>query len=181
MSFLTKTKEKTGGLAYFNGTQGGEMDVFSSLSSAITKPNTKTANTQMRAPLAPGEIGAAINPELLQDAKEIVGQVGNHFPMRGLEPEKKAQLNLLAGKLMPKAAADARFYTEKAGQIMESAADLHTSQVKHKANAFRADLQMKKADVDHLGAVQGWQEKTLSLVEQARYAHAGIQLAANCL
>lgn len=160
----------------------GNLDIFNSMVQMVPKPVTKTANTSVNAPFAPGEIGTAINPLVDDGAKQVVRQVGNFHPgVHGLEPERKAQLNLLAETIMPKAEADAKFYTDKAGKIMSHAANIHESQVQHKANAFRSDLKVKAADVKHLGAIQDWQQQTVSLVNQAREKHAGIQMAANCL
>ncbi len=157
------------------------LDLFRVLTAPLAKPNTQTANTRMTAPLTPGEIGAAVSPNLNMDGKEVVNQVGNNFPTRGMEPEDKAKLNLLATTLMPKAAADAKFYADKAKQVMNHAVTIHEAQIGHKAAALDADLRIKGAEVKHLGAVQNWQTKTVSLVDESREKYAGIQLAASCL
>ena len=151
------------------------LDLFERMSLAIQKPETKTGNTQILSPIAPGDIGLAIDPNLDPRAKAVAARLAREFPAEGLEPEQRAQLNM-AVKLSGKAAEDSEFYTDRADKVSGSMARIHTANVRHLGNAMKHDLKFKSADVAHMGNIEGWQAATLTLVEQAREKHAGIQL-----
>lgn len=151
------------------------LDLFEKLSLAVQKPETKSANTTMLNPIAPAGIGIALDPTLNDMPKQTLAKLGKEFPVNGLEPEQRAQLNM-AAKLSAKAASDAEFYADRANQIGGSMARIHTQQVKHKGHMMQHDLTIKTADVTHMGNIEGWQAKTFSLLDKAREKHAGIQL-----
>ena len=152
-----------------------DLDLFTRMSMAIAKPETKTDHTQILSPIAPGGIGLAIDPRLDGRAKAVAARLAHEFPAEGLEPEQRAQLNL-AVKLAGKAAEDSEFYADRADKVSGSMARIHTANVRHLGNSMRHDLKFKAADVAHMGNIEGWQAQTLTLVEQAREKHAGIQL-----
>lgn len=140
----------------------------------------QTQNTMIQSPVAPGTIGIALDPTLNEQPKQVLARLAREFPVNGMEPEQKAQMNM-AAKLSAKAAADAKFFTTKADDIGGSIATIHAAQVEHKGNMMAHDLTVKAADVKHMSQIEGWQNKTVSLVEAAREKHAGIQLLHACL
>lgn len=151
------------------------LDLFKQMNLAIQKPETQTKNTLIQSPVAPGTIGIALDPTLNDQPKQVLARLAREFPVNGLEPEQRAQLNM-AAKLSAKAAQDAKFFATRADDIGGSMATIHTAQIEHKGNMMGHDLTVKAADVKHLGQIEHWQSKTLSLVEAAREKHAGIQL-----
>ena len=151
------------------------LDLFERMSQAITKPETKSANTLITSPIAPSGIGIALDPNLDNRAKQVLTRLGQEFPAAGLEPEQRAQLNM-AAKLSNKAADDAEFYVGKANSIGGAMARIHTANVAHKGNMMTHDLKVKAANVRHIGQIEHWQSETVSLVDKAREKHAGIQL-----
>lgn len=156
------------------------QDFLDRIAAAAAKPQTESENTKMTIPIAPAGIGIAINPALQAEPKQIMTRLATEFPVDGLEPEQRAQLRM-AAKLTNKAAEDAEFYTKQADSIGGSMARIHTANVNHLGNFMQHDLKVKAADVEHIGNLESWQEKTLTLLEKARERHAGIRMLQACI
>lgn len=151
------------------------ISLFEQFSKAIQKPETRTDHNILKTSVVPGQLGIALNGELSQEPKRLLQHMANEMPMQGIEPEKRAGLNMVA-KRLDMAAKDAEFYVGVANRIGKAAASLHGSQVRHFGNMAKHDLSMKKSDTQHLSNVGSYQESVMTILDVARQKHAEISL-----